>query len=233
MKQFDRIPLKGTAFPVMSTILLLQRSPQVAQRLQELISPSPGLTVIGVAETIAQARRSLAQEVPDLLIADLRLTDGPVTTLLRELRGDGYYGNPQCLMLAMSIEDPLLLEAMRVGADSYFMQGRASAALLAAISLVLCGESAMSRTIARQVLAHFGPDGGRRAPTIDGFGVPHRQQLTDAEQRMLEGIADGQTLHQVAQSLQLTPHGAGVRLRGIYRKLQADLRGAALTLLAA
>jgi DNA-binding NarL/FixJ family response regulator len=216
----------------MARILLLQRSPQVGERLRQWVGASPGLSPTGVVETMAQARPSIAQHRPDLVVADLRLTDGPITTLLRQLRGDGLAADPQWLLLAASADDPLLFEALRTGADSYFVLGRPSAALLSTVSLTLCGESAMSAPVARQVLRHLGPARSTTAGLLVGQDG-NAPTLDETERELLQALADGLRPEQAAQRLQASPRDVGLALRGIYRKLQADLRAGALTLLAA
>jgi DNA-binding NarL/FixJ family response regulator len=212
--------------PSMPRILLLQNDPVVGERMRSVITAMPGLEVTGLTNTLAQAIRSVQMAPPDLLLADLHLSSTEFVSLLAELCGHAREGRPQVLVVALTLDDPALMEAIGHGADGYFIHGGSTEALRAAIQQVLAGESPMAPPIARRVKAHFGSPAwnGR------GFGVPTRDalRLTDAQVRMLDRICDGYLVHEIARAMQTTPHDVGLGIRTLYRKLQFDLRAAAM-----
>ena len=215
----------------MSTVLLLHGDARVTDRLGQLIAAVPALEVIGAATRLAQARECLARATPDLLLTDLLLPDGPAITLIDRLRGHGRCGRPQLLVLTMADDDPRLMDALRHGADGYFVPGGTPAPLFAAIEQVLRGESPMSPHIARELLAHFDAMAWDQTDFIGEAQNPLR--LSEAERLLLQWTAEGYLPSEVAQGLQLSVHGVGVRMRNIYRKMQFDLRAEALSLMAA
>ena len=105
--------------------------------------------------TIAQARAQLGAAKPTLVLADLQLADGWLTSYLPELTSESRHGRPCVLAVAMSLGESQLLEALCHGADGYFLQGGSSEALVKAAHLALAGEATMAPEIARQVKAHF------------------------------------------------------------------------------
>src|SRR5204862_6557272 len=113
-----------------------------------------GLQLPASGASVAEARELIARQAPDLLIADLLQPGGNLHALLQSLRAGNGDGGPQALVLGASVDDPRLLEAMRHGADGYFMPGR-PALLIAAIHQVLRGESTMTPQIARELMGHF------------------------------------------------------------------------------
>jgi DNA-binding NarL/FixJ family response regulator len=210
----------------MASIVLLHSDLAIAQRLRAVIETQEGLQVSSVATDVPTLQRMLFDGLPDLLIVDLMLPAAHVRSLLKGLRGNGQFGRPQVLALAVS-DDARLMDALRHGADAYFVQARSPISLLAAIAQTLNGESAMTPQIARQVREHFA--GTPWAET--GFGESQNpMRLTENDRLLLQWTAEGYLVNEVARGLQVSPRGVGVRIRNIYRKLQYDLRAIGLPL---
>ncbi len=211
----------------MSTIALLHSDLEVAWPLAARIGAVPGLAVQGVARGLPQLRELLAQEVPDLLIVDLMLPAAHVRALLLELCRPLRYRRPQVLVLALSADDPRVMEALKLGADGYFAHGPASPSLTESIEQILRGESAMTPQIAREVRSHLAAL-GEHDPREGGPSV-----LTDADWRLLQWTAEGFLTSEIARALQLSAHAVGLRIRHIYRLLQGEPYAAARALPAA
>lgn len=207
----------------MPRIYLLVNDPLVAGRMRSLIDAQPGWQAVGWAATLAQARSQLGTLRPDLLLADLQLADGWVSTLLGEISNSTRYGRPKSLVVTLTLDDSQLLEALCSGADGYFVQGQSPQALVAALEQSLAGGAEMAPAIARQVKAHFDAS---RDPRNDEDPL----HPTVPERLMLQWIAEGFLPHEIAHDLRITPREVGQRVRGLYRKLQLDRRTAALSL---
>ena len=210
----------------MASILLLQNDPLVGEGLRRAVGTEPGLQVTGLAASLAQARQHLAQTGTDLLVADLRIGDERLIDLLRERRERGLAGRPPVLVIAMASEDPHLMQALRQGADGYFIHGNPMNALARVIRQVLAGESPMSPPIARRLQAHFEhADGTGRGLRHE---LPPMPGLTDTERQMLNRVSQGYLLHEIAREMRTSEHSVGLRTRSLYRKLQFDARADAL-----
>jgi DNA-binding NarL/FixJ family response regulator len=210
----------------MASIVLLQNDPLVAEGLRRAIDAEAGLQVCGLAGSLAQARRQLEHGSVDLLLADLRIGGERLVELLRERRASARVVRPQVLVIAMSPEDPHLMQALRQGADGYFIHGYPMSALVRVIHQVLAGESPMSPPIARRLQAHF-----KHAPSLAAStspGLPRSPDLTDTERQMLDRVSQGYLAHEIARELQTSEHGVGLRSRSLLRKLQHGVRAAAL-----
>lgn len=196
----------------MASIVLLQNDPLVGEALRKAIVAEPGLQVTGMATSLTEVRTLLDRGGIDLLVADLRVGNRRLIELLRERRERGLAGRPQVLVVAMSCDDPNLMQALRHGADGYFIHGSPTKALGRVIRQVLAGESPMSAPIARRLQAHFRPS----APG-----------LTVMERQMLDRVSQGYLLHEIAREMQTSEHSVGLRSRSLYRKLQLDLQTSA------
>ena len=210
----------------MFRILLLQNDAVVGERLRGAIAAMPRVEVSGLTVTLSQAARSMLICPPDLVLVDLQLVSTEFETLLDELCGHARDSRPLVLVGVLSLDDPLLMQAISQGADGYFLHGSSTAALHEAIGQVRAGESPLAPRIARQVKAHFD------APAWNGEGcggeTREALRLSEAQTRMLERICDGYLVHEIAREMQTTPHEVGLSIRTLYRKLQFDRRAAAM-----
>lgn len=211
----------------MNTVVLMNADLKLAHRLRDVIAAHSGFEVVGVANNFATLREVCKAGMPDLLIVDLMLPPARVKSLLQSLRGKGSFGPPLILVLAVSVDDARLMDALRHGADGYYAHARPTTSLMTTIEQLLNGESSMSPQIARQVKAHF--DDLVWMDT-DVIGEPQKPlRLTRKDRLLLQWTAEGYLVNEVARGLQLTPKAVGVRIRNIYRQLQFDLRAEALS----
>jgi len=205
----------------MTTVVLLHADPEVGRRLGDTLAAS-GFSVGGVAGDLPSLREAFAPGLPDLLIVDLRLRASHVQSVLASLRGLGQFGRPLIMALTMSADDPRLVDALRHGADGYFVHARSALSLPAAIEQLMNGESTMSPQIARQIKAQFDTHGWH--DTEFGGDVQNPLRLSEADRLLLQWTAEGYLVAEVARGLQISPQAVGVRMRNVYRKLQFDQR---------
>lgn len=209
----------------MASILLLQNDPMVGEFLRKTLAAEPHLHIAGQAGTLSQARLLLQHTHVDMLVADLRFGDERLIELLRERRKQGLAGRPQVLAIAMSPDDPHLMQALRHGAHGYYIHGSSAPALVRAVRQVLAGESPMSAPIARWLKSHFAPlDGPAAGATRNAL---QRPGWTELECQMLNRVSQGYLVHEIAREMQTSEHSVGLRTRLLYRKLQLELGGAA------
>ncbi|MEO7150975.1 MAG: response regulator transcription factor [Burkholderiaceae bacterium] len=212
----------------MPSIFLLLNDPATAAHFQEVIGAAPDLEVAGCVATVAEARQRIAQRQPDVLIADLQLSDGPAAALFNDLRANGRAKSPELLVCTHSLDEPALMDALKKGADGYFIPGRSPDAMVVAIRLALAGESPMAPAIARQIAAHF--ESGVIDPNDFVAETQNPLHLGDTERTLLDLVSAGTPTTDIARTMERTVHGVGIDLRSMYRKLQFDVRAGSLTL---
>ena len=190
----------------MNTVALLHSDLPLSRRLADTIAAAPGLEVSGVADSLPALRELLGRGMPDVLLVDLMLPAAHVNGVLHDLRHGGAQDAPKLLVLAVSADDPRVMDALCHGADSYFAHAASAQSLPDSIEALLRGESAITPDIARQLKAHFEDRG-----------------IGDTDRRLLQWIAEGFLVSEVARALQWSAHSVGVRVRELYRQLQADV----------
>lgn len=211
----------------MSSIVLLQRDHEASPRLRALIDATPSFHVIGELHTAEDARALMQQNMPDILVTDLRVQDGSVYPLLHELRQGSRVPNPHVLATMLSHDDSALLEALRGGADSYWIHACTHDALIAALEQVVRGESPMTPTIARQVLAHFQLPAAASDTMTEAF---NSLALTESEAQVLQWVAQGYLVDEIAAKWRESASSVGQEIRRVYQKLRFDLQAANLSL---
>lgn len=215
----------------MPSVVLLQRDHEASPRLRALIDATDRFWVTDEVHTVEHARRLLRQGVPDILVTDMRVQDGDVQPLLFELRQAGRTAAPHVLVTMVSHDDALLLEALRAGADGYWVHSKTPDALISTLEQLWRGESPISPTIARQVLSHFRAPATRRYDTTTESLDP--LVLTGVEQEILHWAAQGYLIDEIAQQWHASVHSVACGVRRVYHKLQFDRRASLLSLRAA
>jgi DNA-binding NarL/FixJ family response regulator len=132
-------------------VLIVDDDALVRSGLQLMLAGAVGIDVVG---EVADGRGVLAaidRYHTDVVLMDIRMPqlDGIATTRL--LRSQPR--PPAVLMLTTFQEDELVLRALRAGAAGFLLKDTPPAEIVHAIELVGAGESMLSPTIARRLIA--------------------------------------------------------------------------------
>lgn len=207
------------------SLLILCHEAPLALRWREQLLAQPGLQVKGFTNSPASARQMIAQHGVDLVLMELGLMASTTNGAIHGLRGGPHADLPHVLVVGQRLDDPLLLQALRGGADAYFVPG--SGSLDSAVQATLEGESPIEPALARQVLHLF----DSAAPADSASALAETPlQLTGAERKLLTQVIRGDTLQHIAEAETMGLNILGQTVRGIYRKLRWLLRAGALSL---
>jgi len=185
--------------------------------LRAIFDLTPGINCVGMYATSEEALRELPKVAPDVVLMDLNLpglSGIECTQELKQLRPSA-----QVLMLTIEDDSERVFAALRAGATGYLLKAATPAEILDAIQLVAQGGSPMSAVIARRVVESFH---GTNAPSSS------KGALSQREIAVLEGIARGQRVKEVAAALDLSVTTVQTYLRRIYEKLQVHSQAEAV-----
>ena len=159
--------------------------------LNNLLSRQPGWQVVAEAGTVAEAIRLAHEYVPDVVVLDIRLSDGNGIEACRAI----VKAHPEIkvIMLTSFAEDELLFKAISAGAVGYVLKQVGNDDLVRAIETVARGEALLDPSVTGQVLAKL-----RESTRSVAF-----TDLSDRELRVLALIAQGKTNREIASSLYL------------------------------
>jgi DNA-binding NarL/FixJ family response regulator len=136
---------------------------------------------------------------------------------------------PQCLPVVVTIydDDEHLFPALQAGAFGYLLKEQPREALAAQLLRITGGEPPLAPSIARRVLSYFGQNRAVPAPEPPPADGAPEARLTAQELVVLQRVAKGFTLPEIAQQLGLSRHTIADHVKNIYRKLDVSSRAEA------
>lgn len=207
----------------MKSALVVEDLPDIRQAMTSLLDTAfPGLAVA----TAATRDEGLArvQQLPfDVALIDLGLPDGSGLDVVGALR----VRQPQALSVVVTIydDDEHLFPALQAGAFGYLLKEQPQDALVAQLLRITRGEPPLSPPIARRMLAHFTGASERRAAAMRH--IEQEASLTVRETEVLQRVAKGYTLPEIAQQFGLSRHTVADYIKQVYRKLNVSSRAEA------
>ena len=134
-----------------SRVLIVDDHPLFRDALRTCLSHDAGFTVCGAAGSAVEARRLCAELRPELMLLDLGLPDGDGLALLEESRT--WESPPKVLVITVRGEDdPVALEALRLGASGFVCKRAAGAEVLEAARQVRRGLTYLSPGLIEQLV---------------------------------------------------------------------------------
>ncbi len=173
-------------------VLIVDDHDVVREGLRTLIQKRTEFTVVGEADSVASAIAEAQRSQPDVIIMDVRLSDGSGVDACREIRA----ARPETkvLMLTSYADDEAVLASIMAGASGYLLKQTRSQDLAEALRKVARGESLLDPGVTGRVLERLRSG----AKPDDELAL-----LSEQEQRILDLIAEGKTNKEIAQEVYL------------------------------
>ena len=159
----------------------------------------------------------------DLALVDLGLPDGSGIDVVRALQQQ----QPQALPVVVTIydDDGHLFPALQAGAFGYLLKDQPQDALVTQLLRMSQGEPPLSPPIARRVLAYFAQSSQTRLDLVRK--LDREVSLTERETDVLQRVAKGYTLPEIALQFGLSKHTIADYIKQVYRKLNVSSRAEA------
>jgi DNA-binding NarL/FixJ family response regulator len=201
------------------TILLVEDDPPTCLRLRDALA-SAGFQVTA-AMTLGEARASLAQAPPRVLLTDLQLPDGHGVELIRETRQR--FPETEIMVVSILGDEESVISAITVGATGYILKDAFPTDIAATVRELVAGHSPISASIARFIVRRT------QASAEPPPGPPlNTTKLTPREIDILWGIAKGFSYAEIASHLGMSRQTVPGHIKSIYRKLEVHTRGEAV-----
>ena len=196
-------------------ILIADHQPLFRQGLRALLGDEGDLEVVGDATDAGEALKKVHLLSPDVLVVDLALlqSDGqPSALTLRK-------AHPTLAMLFLTQEDaPQRFEfAVSAGAQGYMVKNSPPSLLVEAVRRVAAPENQNGRSLSSTI-----PD--LHALSINNGTQPPHQALTSREQEVMQLLAEGSTVREVASELSLSIKTIEAHKLNLMRKLHIHNR---------
>ena len=151
-----------------------------------------GLEVVGEASTGAEAMERARETDPDIVLLDVSMPGRGGLETVQELKERN--SKIGILMLTGHPEDHYAIRCIKGGADGYLTKDNAPEQLIAAIGRVRNGGKYISPTLAEQLALSLQNELGE---------APHAS-LSDREFQVMQRIASGETVSEIAEDLCLS-----------------------------
>jgi DNA-binding NarL/FixJ family response regulator len=176
----------------------------------------PSIQVIGEAEDVESAVKTIAELEPDVVLLDVHMPGGGGQEVLRRVLGSG----SQVRFLALSVSDAAedVIAVVRAGARGYVTKSISGEELAAAVERVREGDAVFSPRLAGFVLDAFS------GAISEAEADPDLDQLTMREREVLRLIARGYMYKEVAQQLGISARTVEAHVSAVLRKLQLSNR---------
>ena len=199
-------------------LVLVDDHAVVRQGLRSVLEREPDIRVVGEAGAPDEAMAVVAAAAPSLVLLDLKLSSAPgLEGLDLCARLTRAHPGLAVLVLTTTLEDSVVVTALRNGARGYVVKEVDTTELLRAIRAVDQGENAFDpRTSSAMVRGLSAP-----APAVD-------RSLTARETEVLRLVARGLSNREIARTLFIAETTAKFHVTNVLRKLEVSRRSEAV-----
>jgi DNA-binding NarL/FixJ family response regulator len=197
-------------------VILVDDHAMVREGLRLLLRSAPDIAVVGEAGDGLSALAVARRVRPDIVVLDLDMPGGDGIGALQEL--GKLLPGVRVLILTVHAEQERLLALLDAGARGYLTKEAASRDLVEAIRVVASGEVYVRPAAARLLAAAVAPGGAPRSAG-DRF-----QGLSDREQTVLRGVAQGYSGAEIARQLGISSKTVDAYKHRIQEKLGLEHR---------
>jgi DNA-binding NarL/FixJ family response regulator len=191
--------------------------PRTAARA--MLASSLDLRLVGEASSGPDALRAMETIKPDLVLMDVHMPqmDGPMTAKALLAK----YPATKIVAWTVSESSDDLLRMIQAGCSGYVLKDVGPSELQRALLAAIRSESPVPRRMIPDVL--------RRVADSTPLSTHDKVSLTSREMQVLRGIAKGHTTKRLAKDLGLAAPSVETHLRNIFKKLDANNRGEAVS----
>jgi two-component system response regulator NreC len=181
------------------------------QGIKTLISTEPDMEVVGEASNGSDAILKAAELRPDVILMDIGMAGLSSFEATRQVRKNR--PETKVLFLTMYDDEDYLVECMEVGAGGYVLKDSPAQQLISAIRDVNRGGSFLSPRMLAQLVDDF------RTRIKSNHRLPRFATLTTREKEVLKLLAEGNSVKEIASSLNLSVKTVEAHKFNLMRKL--------------
>ena len=203
-------------------VLIVDDHEVVREGLRSLLRRRSDMTVVGEAASVASAIEEARRSQPDVVVMDVRLSDGSGVEACREIRAER--PDTKVIMLTSYADDEAVFASILAGASGYLLKQTRTQALADAIGRAMAGESLLDPAVTERVLERVRTAGSRKDDELS--------LLSEQERRILDLIAEGKTNKEIAQEVYLSDKTVKNYVSSILSKLNLHRRSEAAAFIA-
>ncbi len=201
-------------------VLLVDDHQLLTDSLARLLAAEPDIEVVGIADTVAEAKR-LARQRMDVVLMDYRLPDGTGAEATRAIKTR--WPSARVVMLTAVQDDETVLESIQAGADGYLTKERAVADVVDAVRRARAGDTLLPRSVIVGIAQRVADARDRRSDR------PAIEPLTGRELEVLRALAEGLSTPEISAHLSITRNTLRTHVQNIMMKLHVHSKLEAVT----
>jgi two-component system response regulator NreC len=181
------------------------------QGIKTLIGAEPDMEIVGEAGNAIEAIALAAEARPDIVLMDIGMTGLSSFEATRQIRKNR--PETRILFLSMYDDEDYLVECMESGASGYVLKDSPAVQLLNAVREVHRGGSYLSPRMLSQLVDDF------RSRAKSTQRLPRFATLTQREKEVLKLLAEGNSVKEIACTLNLSVKTVEAHKFNLMRKL--------------
>jgi two-component system invasion response regulator UvrY len=174
--------------------------------MQLLLEEFPSAEVIEVTNS-DEALEQVRKQIWDVILLDISMPGRNGIETLKQIRANGV--KAPILMLSMHPEEQYAVRVLKAGASGFLNKETATEELLTAVHKVLSGHKYISSSIAEKLAETMGEGGDK----------PKYEFLSDREMQVLQLIASGKAVSEIAEEISLSVNTISTYRARILEKL--------------
>ena len=204
----------GRRSPLAKTrIVIADRNVITRVGLRSILERNSGMAVVAEATTYEAVLDAVDEHGPDVLIIDLDLGDDTTRGLKLCEEITDRYPNTKILVLANTLSELIVVEALRRGVNGYLCKDEVKADELGkGVRAVQEGETVLGRGVGSMVARGLGSTRGAT------------EHLTDRELEVIKAVAKGLSNKQIAHEMFVSESTVKFHLQNASKKLNAHRR---------
>ena len=200
--------------PRRTRVVVVDDQPLVRVGLRTLVNSEDDLELVGEAEDGRAALDLLRRTRPDVALMDIRMPRLDGIETLRAVAADPALAGVRVVVLTTFETDEHVFDALQAGAAGFLVKDSEPSDMLRAIRLAAAGESLLSPSVTRRVIASFARGPTRRGNDRVG-------DLTEREREVLTLIGQGLSNDEIGTRLVVSPATARTHVSRVMTKLGA------------
>jgi DNA-binding NarL/FixJ family response regulator len=204
-------------------VMLVDDHEIVRDGIRAMLDAEDDIVITTEAGSVREAVDEADRTRPDVIVMDVRLSDGSGIEATREIRAR--HPQTKVLMLTTFADDEALFASIMAGASGYVLKQVRSGELLRAIRAVAAGDSLLDPGVTTAVLDRLRK--GKHLMKDEKLA-----RLSPQEERILQQVADGKTNKEIGEDLGLAEKTVKNYVSSILSKLEVARRAEAAAYLA-